>query len=196
MRSGIFSQEDPMFSHPSYIYANANPINNTDPSGEITIPFVGWVDVGEAAGQRSAEWYAEKYNNSGLAGKVGWGTLGVLASLWTPCTSDTTLAVLSAGIGLQEYLGLRQPFWRYVGPNSKVNSPWLTRGWEAPYGRDFVTAKDKLQMPHLPNDVIKAKVPWHQPVRGPRPALKEDYSKLGWGSGGGQEWAKGWTWPK
>jgi len=37
------------------------------------------------------------------------------------------------------------PYWRYVGPRSNPNSPWMTRGPSPPYGTEYGRAKHALQ---------------------------------------------------
>jgi len=84
------------------------------------------------------------------------------------------------------------PYWRYIGPESNPNSSWLTKGWQPPYGNNYKLAKDKLQLPNMPDSVTKVDVPWWQPVTGPRTATKHPE----WGSGSGPEWYKNWKWPE
>ncbi|MBX9893671.1 MAG: hypothetical protein K2Y09_00620 [Nitrosomonas sp.] len=105
---------------------------------------------------------------------------------WTEVGASTALGAAGGGI-LNK---LRMPYWRYVGPKSNQNSPWMTRGYKPPYGHDMAKAKDKLQLPNMPTHVQKVDVPWWQPVRGPRPARNHPE----WGSGGGPEYSRGWTW--
>lgn len=87
-----------------------------------------------------------------------------------------------------------RPFWRYTGPKSNPNSPWLTRGpgWKPPYGNNYSAAKDALQMPYMPNGVQQVKVPWWKPVIGPRKVSGNPQ----WGTGGGTEYFRGWRWPR
>jgi hypothetical protein len=87
------------------------------------------------------------------------------------------------------------PYWRYIGPESNPNSRWMTRGHNPPYGNDMALAKDKLQLPNMPTEVQQVHVPWWQPVRGPRTSYKQEYEDLNWGSGGGNEYWRGWFWP-
>ena len=105
---------------------------------------------------------------------------------WTGVGASTALGAAGGGI-LNK---LRMPYWRYVGPKSNQNSPWMTRGYKPPYGHDMAKAKDKLQLPNMPTHVQKIDVPWWQPVRGPGPARNHPE----WGSGGGPEYSRGWTW--
>lgn len=178
-----------------YAYAGNNPVRGTDPSGLITVPFTNiWIPAGESYGDSAAQYWADQSLNPNNA----WyetafdDLMGGLASLWTPCTSDSTLSVLLAAEGAGRYSG--RPFWRYVGPESNPESGWLARGsgWQAPYGTDFSTAKDALQMPYMPNGVEPVDVPWYQPVIGPRAAELHPE----WGNGGGAEYYRGWMFPK
>ena len=74
----------------------SNQVHN---SSDLTIPIIGWVDMGEAQGEKSAGWYADKYNESGTAGKIAYGALGSLSSLWTKDTSDATFTILTSAWG-------------------------------------------------------------------------------------------------
>jgi hypothetical protein len=115
--------------------------------------------------------------------------MGLFAALATE--PGATATVLLAGEAGGRYES--RPFWRYVGPESNPNSAWLSRGWgwNPEFGRDFPAAKDALQMPYMPNNVMRVKVPWWQPVVGPRPASGNE----GFGAGGGLEWYRGWRFP-
>ncbi len=154
-----------------YGYVVDDPINLIDPNGEIW----SWV----------------------IGGAIGAG-YDFMLQYWQ---SDGNLKCIdSKQVGFSGASGafgggwLGRPYWRYVGPNSIPGSPWMTRGWgqKPPYGRDMAKAKDKLQLPNMPTDVQKSNGPWWQPVRGPRSADKHPE----WGSGGGTEYARGWTWPE
>ena len=101
-----------------------------------------------------------------------------------------------AGVGGFEYMN--RPYWRYVGPNSRATfaaggsvlpGTWLTRGsgFKAPFGEDFPLAKDRLQLPGLPEEVIPVKVPWNKYVGSGRGATR--YPVIG--SGGGIEFQVG-----
>jgi hypothetical protein len=67
----------------------------------LTLPYIGWVDAGEARGEASALWYADRFNESGILGKAGYGLGGLVSSLWTPETSDTTFKVLYTAYDLR-----------------------------------------------------------------------------------------------
>ena len=141
---------------------------------------------GVEAGDSAAQYYAGMHISTG---NPLWAVPGLLASLWTPDTAASTALTLVGG-GPQ-VLASRMPFWRYVGPSSRADSPWLTVGWGAPFGMNFAAAKSALQLPHMPISVTKVSVPWWQPVVGPRVVS----GNAQWGAGGGWEYAKGWWWP-
>src|SRR5205823_4837795 len=42
-----------------YGYTFGDPVNYGDPAGTLTIPFLGWVDLGENAGTAALKSYAE-----------------------------------------------------------------------------------------------------------------------------------------
>ena len=156
--------------------------------------FGGHIDAGELYGDSAAQYWAEKYinQNDNIIQKYFYGLMGSLASLWTPCTSDETALTLAPTGALGKWLG--RPFWRYIGPKSNPLSPWMTRGpgWSAPYGNNFDKAKDALQMPFKPTNVVEVNVSWYKPIRGPRRVIKHPE----WGTGGGVEYSKGWRWPE
>ncbi len=178
-----------------YAYTDDDPVDEVDPSGLLTVPFLDvWIPAGETQGAYAARYWANASQDSGNT----WietafdDFMGGLASLWTPCTSNATATVLGSGLGVGQYFG--RPFWRYVGPESNPESRWLTRGfgWKAPYGNDFSAATDALQLPHMPNNVESVDVPWYQPVIGPRQALDNPQ----FGPGGGLEYYRSWSFPR
>ena len=167
-----------------YGYTINDPVNFTDLDGLL----FGF-NAGEEYGESALNYWVERAVETG---NPLYYIPGGFAALWIPCTSDSTFSVLTAAFPVGRYLG--RPFWRYVGPLSKSKGRWLTRGrgWKPPYGKDFTKAKDKLQLPNMPNNVEKVKVPWYKPVRGPGKVK----GKGDWGRGGGTEYWKGWKWPK
>jgi len=89
---------------------------------------------------------------------------------------------------------LNRPYWKYTNPNTiDRTGPYLTRDWKygPPYGKDFARPKDKLQLPKMPNDVVKVPRDWSRPLSGPQPAIKHPK----WGTGGGPEYFKGPKFP-
>jgi RHS repeat-associated protein len=86
------------------------------------------------------------------------------------------------------------PWIRYVGPNSRATfsaagkvlpGTWVAR---APaFGRDFARAADQLQLPNVPNDVIRVQGAWKQFIAGPQRVK----GNLRWGAGGGWEYRVG-----
>lgn len=179
-----------------YAYAFSDPVNFIDPTGTLTLPFVGWVDVGENAGESAVDFYADILADPSIPWwhwkTVGAALGGTFASLWTPCTSDYTVMTLdlAAGAGVARHIA--KPYWRYVGPKSNPNSRWLVRGWNPPYGSDFGRAKDALQIPNMPTGVERVNVRLLEPVRGPRSARLHPE----WGSGRGPEHYRAWSWPE
>jgi RHS repeat-associated protein len=173
-----------------YAYVSNKPVGLIDPTGLL---FGGLIDAGEDYGSRSAQYWAEVSIQSDLwYQRTGATLLGLFASLWTPCTSDATFAVLTAAAGVGQYLG--RPFWRYIGPNSRPDGRWLTRGpgSNPPYGRNFDLARDQLQLPGRPADVVRAPSRWNEFIHGPRTVSGNPQ----YGGGGGVEYFRGWSWPK
>ena len=82
-----------------YAYADDDPVDEVDPSGLLTVPFLDvWIPAGETQGAYAARYWANASQDSGNT----WietafdDSMGVLASLWTPCTSNATATVLLA----------------------------------------------------------------------------------------------------
>jgi RHS repeat-associated protein len=186
-----------------YAYSLSDPVNHVDFTGTVTVPFVGWVNVGENYGSTALASYADMIADpdSTWYQRVGAYVGGAFSALWTPCTSDKTILTLAAAYGANAALvkygaateigTANNPYWRYVGPNSNPNSPWMTRGPTPPYGTDYDAAKEFLQLPNEPTGVQPVDVKWWEPVRGPR----EVTGNPQWGVGGGTEYARGWGWP-
>ena len=139
--TGRFLQEDPIGFQGGnlnlYAYVGNNPINFVDPSGTLTIPFLGRVNLGECSGEKSAQWYADKYNESGLTGKIGYGAGGLLASLWTPDTSNYTALTLGSGYALRIFgpfstRGLSKPslYIAKLRRYFRFDSPTHGKSWE------------------------------------------------------------------
>jgi len=165
-----------------YSYVFSDPVNYADPSG-----------LSPELGDQALEFYMQIYLDACAAGgaRVGAFVLGHFAALWTRDTWWQTGLTLLGSFGVARWVG--RPFWRYVNPGSSPEGPWLTRGpgWRPPFGRDFEAAKDALQLPKTPTDVIRVQPKWYEPVIGPRPAVRNPQ----WGPGGGTEYFRGWRFP-
>src|ERR1051326_6890880 len=177
-----------------YSYTFGDPVNYGDPAGTLTIPFVGWVDVGENAGKAALASYANTLTDPNAAWyeKIAAGAGGVFSALWTPCTSDKTFATLAAAYAANGYVG--RSFWQYYpADNPAYNSRWLTRGagWEPPYSVGEQAAENLSLPPYNPATAVR-EVPssWRQPVIGPRQSLPNFGQP-----GGGVEYYQGWSFP-
>ena len=80
----------------TYAYVGGNPIMGQDQTGQFYIPFTNiWIPAGEQYGAQAAQYWADRQTETG-----NWlyAIPGALASLWTPCTSNSTaLALIPAG---------------------------------------------------------------------------------------------------
>ena len=161
-------------------------------AGEVLEPAFQALDASMTAGENAAQYWADK---AASTGNGAYNIPGAVASLWTHDTAGSTaLTLFPFGGGAGAHAA--RPFWRYVGPMSRDSSPWLTRrmlGSSAPFGTDFIRARNALQLPYMPNAVQAVRVPWYQPVIGPGVV----YGNAKWGYGGGWEYARGhlWKWP-
>ncbi|HEX8169272.1 MAG TPA: RHS repeat-associated core domain-containing protein [Thermoanaerobaculia bacterium] len=175
-----------------YGYASNDPVNQIDPSGLVTLPVVGWVDTGETSGEAALEAYADTLTDPDAAwySKAGAAVGGTFAALWTRKTSDATATTLVCAYSTAG-VAARRPYWRYTGPRSKPEGPWLTRGWRPPYGNNFTRAKDALQLPETPTGVVQVTPGPLEPVAGPR-VIKGNPQ---WGTGGGVEYYRGFRFP-
>ncbi|HEV7240372.1 MAG TPA: RHS repeat-associated core domain-containing protein, partial [Thermoanaerobaculia bacterium] len=81
-----------------YAYVLNDPINLIDPSGLL---FGGTINAGEAYGDAALATYADILTDPDAAWyeKAGAAVGGFFSALWTPCTSDSTFAVLSTAAG-------------------------------------------------------------------------------------------------
>lgn len=175
-----------------YLYCGNNPINCIDPLGlywgEDQINW--WLYQSVVPGP-----YGQPVSEWGLNGPTGWGDLiGEADMFGGNWGGKERIAVGASALAIGGAIGYdwALPYWRYVGPNSLEDSPWVVRGWEPPYGNDYNLAQDQLQLPNTPTDVVPVQNnPWN-PVAGPRPVSGNSQ----WGNGGGQERYKGPWFPK
>jgi len=105
-KKGGYTQHDPIGLNGgmnTYAYVGGNPVGYVDPEGLLTIPFTDiWIPAGESFGGNSAQYYANitvDPNASYLEKGAAW-VGGVLSSLWTPCTSNSTAYTLAGGTTL------------------------------------------------------------------------------------------------
>lgn len=80
-----------------YSYSVDDPINLIDFDGRL----FGFIDAGESAGADAAQYWADLSvdpNNEAYE-TVFYTGMGLLASLWTPCTSTETFLTLAGGYG-------------------------------------------------------------------------------------------------
>jgi hypothetical protein len=108
-----------------FLYTGNNPINRVDPEGLF------WgIPMGESYGDFAAQYWANKYNESGNALHY---LAGLAASLWTPETSFETTSTLAGGY-CARVLG---PFSTKGVPNQlqrlrkyfRVDPPHHGKGW-------------------------------------------------------------------
>jgi RHS repeat-associated protein len=175
-----------------YSYGFNDPVNLIDPNGMLTIPFVGWVDVGENAGSTALEHWADKITSPSTTGidLLGSYVGGLFAALWTPCTSDATFTTLSAAYGANAYVG--RPFYQYYPANNAAyQSRYLTRGpgWRPPHSLG-PEAAERLSLPPWNAGTAVQRVPsrWDQFIGGPH---RVD-PRYGHGGGGIEYLVGGW----
>jgi RHS repeat-associated protein len=205
---GRFIQQDPAGDGMNwYAYAGNNPVAWVDPTGYGGV-WIGGVHLGD-----DKPWLvfdAGSIDQLGMSaaatasGVITGASLGMLRPDWrNPCDQWGSLS-RNIGIGSGVLLaaaatnpaaarGSFQPFWRYVDSAEEAairagGSPgrWMVRGPVPPYAID--DAAEALNIGHDVASVVPVKVPWWQPVAGPRPV------EGGWP--GALEWYRGWGFPK
>lgn len=174
-----------------YSYTFGDPINYADPGGTLTIPFIGWVDVGENAGTEALKSYADTLTdpNATWYEKAAAGVGGFFSALWTPCTSDKTFATLASAYAADQYVG--RSFWQYTSGDPAYSSRYLTRGWgwEPPYSPG-VEAAERLSLPPYNPGITVQEVPnsWRFFAGGPG-EVAPNFGHMG---GGTEYLAGGW----
>jgi RHS repeat-associated protein len=130
-----------------YQFLQGDPINNIDPDGLMKIPFLGWVPLGERAGQSALAYYARMLDDTSLPlwQRGGAWAGGALSALWLPCTSSRTLVVLSMGAGL-----------RLPGIGKPIPTEPLHFGFDIPFTKLNIIHVGK----YLPN-AAKGLPSWH-----------------------------------
>ncbi len=104
-----------------YEYASNDPVNFVDPTG-LAIRAPKNPPLGARAGECAAMFWADAYDSSdSFLESALYGTLGSLASLWTPRTSGWTQTLLTAVLGMA----------RVGTPNTRDQSALLQLSKEA-----------------------------------------------------------------
>jgi hypothetical protein len=152
------------------------------------------IDRMYAASTRLGEAAVEHYvSQENATGNPLYRIPGAAAALWTPSTAPLTSMLLGVGSGLGRWSA--RPFWKYINSGTRnLSGPWLARGngWGPPYGTQFSSAQNALQIPQTPTGVVRVNVPHFEFVAGPRPVVMHPE----WGNGGGSEYFRGWEFPE
>jgi RHS repeat-associated protein len=113
---GIAGQDVNLFR-----YVKNQPLNYLDPRGLLRIPFTRInVNAGEEYAEQSAQYWADRYTDprNTLVDRGIYGLMGGLASLWTPCNSDETLAVLTTALGVGRFASTVSPTGAFPPPKN------------------------------------------------------------------------------
>jgi RHS repeat-associated protein len=164
-----------------YEYVANDPVNLVDPTGlafrnTFTLP-------GTQAGECAAMFWADAYNNAdGASARALYGTLGSLASLWTPRTAGLTSSLLSMAFGMARSASLRpdpnatgahSTFRRNAAGNVTRHAEWAPNS-RNPTGFEEAKSVDTqyavphrhggVETPHVhAGDLIRAAESWELP---------------------------------
>ena len=108
-----------------YAYVGNDPGNAVDPWGLL---LGGLIPAGESYGSSSAQYWADRQV---ATGNPLYAIPGLLASLWTPCTSDRTFLTLASGAtlgALTKGASLSKFFWNSNTFPSISRAYWGARG--------------------------------------------------------------------
>jgi RHS repeat-associated protein len=177
-----------------YNYVTNAPLGYVDPFGFDKCQGAGGVlPLGESYGEIAAMHWAERSldpTNSWIWNALYF-TAGSAASLWTPCSSLETAAVLLGSTGLGRYHA--RPFWQYYPENVPgYQSSYLTRGWgwEPPFKPGADAVQHLSLPPHNPGTSVQPVYPaWWEFVGGPKVVKPANNQP-----GGGWEYKIG-SWP-
>ncbi|MDO4705749.1 MAG: RHS repeat-associated core domain-containing protein [Comamonadaceae bacterium] len=105
-----------------YGYVLQDPVNGVDPSGLL---LHGLINAGECYGDAAAQYWADLHMQTG---NPLYAIPGLLASLWTPQTSDATAATLFAAATFPKSANwsawFRHPVMYELGGKTVPNSVW------------------------------------------------------------------------
>ncbi len=193
-----------------YEYCGGDPLDHLDALGEFqAIASYNWwtdvasggyqkggflgglqADTGNTMGMFIDFWAARTLEkNATLSGQFA-GTPGCSGEAWSYGGLAGGQILLSAASAFGGNNAVH-PWIRYIGPRSLgtygaagrvLSGTWVTRG--PAFGRNFTRAADALQLPNMPNDVIRVQGAWRQYIRYERRAT--GFPKLG--TGGAPQW--------